>query len=312
MPYLLVLELTKYTGSFIDPLDVAFVDCLKALTGNVDERHATYQSWQVWEEFGALFHALRINALQIVYRRDVGHSFQVSKLFPGAVLRGCTQLVKLRPMTIQRCHDAFGSDMKLEVGVKGNSADQINWLTGGHVWLNADSGKGVDIFYALQCLETDCDYIIVTDQRKRVAGSNVGPVTAKNLLNAQRVPNLTNIPNLRIKQVCCLFNQLTRVKVDASDLPENSIVVALEQSDAYHATLWNHPAASPTVKLNSDPKTFIKMLFDGARADELAEAVVSRRAQRGFSSFDEFHEFAAAWEPTVKIVADAVDRVIFC
>lgn len=77
------------------------------MTKYVDRRVYGCEPWQLWEVFGACFHAARINSLLLLKEEEVS----VSRLFEGGTgAEGNTQ-VKLRPMEVFLTSDVLSKDL---------------------------------------------------------------------------------------------------------------------------------------------------------------------------------------------------------
>jgi len=59
----------------------------------------------------------------------------------------------------------------------------------------------------------------------------------------------------------------------------DSFVVSLSTTRTYHGCLTFHPASSPCVHINHDPKTLILMVMKGKKKDKAAERILIVRKQ---------------------------------
>jgi hypothetical protein len=310
IPYSILHELAEYTPeSFGHNYNEAignFILCIRGLIEKVDKLIYDKAPWQLWEVFGAYFHALRINSFIIV-----GHSVvKVKQLFKGAIVNGCEDEVELRPMQVMETTDKLSTDMSSPIiRRKGNDVERHDWLKEGLVIINGDGGEGVDVFFALKKKSLDA-YVLFTDQRKRVAGNNLGKIGASNLL--QKASIMPRILPANNTLVTCLFSCVVYANIRAEDLAENSIVVAYGQNQRYHGTLYTHPASSPFVKINTDPISYIQMLFSSKDKRKLAYAILAQRATKPFTTIDELVQFTNGQNVEANLIPDYEERVSFC
>ena len=272
----------------------------------VDELIYDKAPWQLWEVFGAYFHALRINSLIIV-----GHSVvEVKQLFKGAIISGCEDEAELRPMLVMETEDKFSTDMSSPmIGRKGNYNERHDWLKEGLMVINGEGGEGVDVFFALKKNSSD-GYVLFTDQRKRVGGNNLGQIGVSNLLKKASI--MPRILGANSTLIACLFSCVINANVSAVDLAKNSIVVAYGQNQRYHGTLWTHPASSPFVKINTDPISYIQMVLSGKDKRKLADTILRKRHAKIFTSNNELEDFVNDQKLEATLIGDFQQRVSFC
>jgi hypothetical protein len=72
--------------SDVTPAHSAFFECIKGFKRVVDDTLCTTVPWQLWEWFGAYFHALRINAHLILGTTSGKFSDLIA---PGSMQNGC-------------------------------------------------------------------------------------------------------------------------------------------------------------------------------------------------------------------------------
>ncbi|RKP18705.1 hypothetical protein ROZALSC1DRAFT_22966, partial [Rozella allomycis CSF55] len=85
IPYAIIHEIASYKpAEFSSRVIKRFIECLKGLVEKVDLLMYDKSPWQLWEVFGAYFHALRINAFLIIGRTTV----KARELFEGALING--------------------------------------------------------------------------------------------------------------------------------------------------------------------------------------------------------------------------------
>ena len=307
IPYAILHRISEYPVQlFQDNAVRCLILCIRGLIEKVDELIYDKAPWQLWEVFGAYFHALRINSI-IIVGRSVG---KVKRLFKGAIVNGCEDEVELRPMLVMETEDQFSADMSSPlISRKGHYRERHDWLKEGYVVINGDGGKGVDLFFALKKVNSPDGYVVFADQRKRVGGSNLGKVGVSNLLQkALIMPRFFTADSTLVR---CLFSCVTYAKIEADDLAGNSIVVAYGQNRKYHGTLWTHPASSPFIKINTDPLSYIKMVLSGKDKDKLAEAILERRKTVTFSSSAELGHFIHQRKFDATLIADSEERLSF-
>jgi hypothetical protein len=284
-------------SAFKDEAYKAFVSTLKSLIEKVDNLESDKAPWQLWEVFGAHFHALRINALIILKFEKVA----LLDLFKGALVNGCDQFVCLKTMDVIETEDKFNENLGDFVGVKGHYDDKRNWRQKGYVVLNGESGKGVDIFYCLDKSEEE-GQIVVTDQRKRISGS-LGAAKVGLLLEKARI----------MSSVVCLFSCFTTSSVERGNIPKDCCLVSYSQTRAYHGALWVHPAASPCINVNLASLSYLKMVFKGPGCDELCDNILKKRVKDKFRSIDDLKDFISAEKQKmyVDIREDSLERIVF-
>lgn len=141
---------------FKDEALKAFILTLRSFINKVDSLVYDKAPWQLWEVFGAHFHALRINALLILGFREVS----LLDLFSAALVNGCNQSIRLKPMYVIETEDEFNNKLGDDVGVKGHYDDKKNWRRDGWVVINGESGEGVDIFFCLDKCSNDGQIVI--------------------------------------------------------------------------------------------------------------------------------------------------------
>lgn len=306
IPYSFLHHIAKYNFTSEDPEVLrCFVVCIKGLIKQVDMLIYEKEPWQLWEVFGAYFHALRINSLLII-SNDI---IPISQVFKGALIKGCDYEVKLRPMVVVETTDKFLVEIPRNVGRKGNYFEQYDWFDQGVVVLNGEGGTGVDLFFALEKGNSK-EYVVFVDQRKRVAGNNLGPISVKKLLQkAEIMPVVVPAGSTLVKG---LFSCVTDSNVGLDDLIPDSIVVSYSQNELYHGTLWTHPAAYPFVRINTDTSASIQMLFKGKQKREMSAAILSERKKQKFTTVDDFKRFTDAQKLDTELITDFEPRISFC
>ncbi|KAF0707818.1 Aste57867_6533 [Aphanomyces stellatus] len=307
IPYSMFHRIARFNPqNYVNAAEKCFIVCIQGLIEKVDGRIYDKPQWSLWEDFGAYFHALRINAVIIIGKPVI----KVSELFMGALVSGCNEQVQLSPTKVMEYDEKFGSSIEAEIGRKWNSLEKFNWLTGGFVVINGENGRGVDIFFALKKRDSN-GYVVCLDQRNRVADTSLGSVGTMKLLSSAKIEP-TNLGALYepITVIPLLFSSLRPVNVQ--ELAEkNAVVVSYSQMEAYHHGLWLHPASSPCVNVNKDPVTYIKMVLTGNTSDvDIVATHIGANKKRKYESIEEFGAAMEEISPNVKLTNQ--ERIVFC
>jgi hypothetical protein len=136
-----------------------FVRCVAHLVALVD---ANREPWQKWEDFGAYYHAVRMNAYVLTGRASVD-----LKLFFKEVYDGPSKTVTLRKSLVVIAQEQLHSSSDLtRVAEANNSMFHVSATDPDtcYVFLNSTGGKGVDIFFLLETAREQ--QILILDQRK--------------------------------------------------------------------------------------------------------------------------------------------------
>jgi len=283
-----------------------FVRTLNQLTEKLDEQVYEIPPWMLWEKFGALFHACRINALQIIGKTTV----PFTDICSGALINGCTEEVILRPVVVIATCEKYGIDVDELIGEVGYPERKRNWVKGdegiGYVVINGANGEGVDIFFALpRCAKGG--YVVCVDQRKRVM-SSLGITQATVLLNKSDITPLCVPNSLLIKG---LFNMFPWFNSNSTTIPENSFLVCFNQTQAYHGSLALHQGSSPCINVNQEGQTAIQMLLKGVSSRKVATRIIKRRQTKIFTCINELSEFLQFYEDSAKLRKGAEERILF-
>ena len=265
-----------------------FARSISALSSKVDNHLFALEPWQLWEKFGACFHALRINALLVVEGKD-DMVCPLSEVFAGSLMDDKIKdsKVLLRPVEVVPTSEMFSADVGLEVNQSG-SLGKWKWLKGesedgknySYVLINGTNGKGVDIFFALQ-KAFGGGYFIITDQRKRVAANSISWATSKELCNkADIVPKCAGEGSEVIFGIFHVFPQII------AKLPPNCFVVGANETAKYHGCLTLHPASDPRIFVNSDHQSALACV-DGITV-VIAKEIIEKRRSQPFQSIDGF------------------------
>ena len=306
IPYAIFHFIAKITpGSTYSDAEKCFIHCVKGLINKVDSLMYEKPLWALWEVFGAYFHALRINSMIIVGRPVL----QLSELFTGALVRGCDVEVELLPTTVIQCDQNYRKDISATIGRRGYSLEKHNWLDEGLVVINGENGKGVDIFFSLK-KHADIGHIVCLDQRKRVAGPNLGEQSISNLLASTSIlPTSLEEHYGPITVVPLLFSCLRTTNIDELNV-ENGVVVTYNQTKVYHSGLWIHPASSPCVNVNTDPVSYISMVLSGPPKDvQTVASTLANQEQRRFTSIEGFREAVQNICANVNLFTE--ERIVF-
>ncbi len=290
VPYVLVTRVASMdSDEWNDRLAIrCFIQALEGLQEEVDMQFYRHEPWHLWELFGAFYHAARINALQITGKAVV----KFSKVCGGALVNGCAERVRLRPVRVFRAATTcqYGKDLGDEIAKAGHGHEKCHWISGdggiGSVVVNGSNGQGVDIFF---CFPTESvgNYVVCVDQRKRVAKALGTKVSADLIEYARALTPAVLKDATVIAGLCSMFPNYRR---DEATLPDNSFVVSRNCSNAYHGGLAGHPASRPFVTVNTDARAWIQM-FLCAKAPEVAKAICEQRARKPFQSFEELEVF---------------------
>jgi hypothetical protein len=322
VPYVIlhVLASTQENSQLL-PAYRAFHATVNMLLSLVDTKLYSSDPWQLWEFFGACFHALRINALLIVGDNQGKFSDLIA---PGSLNKGCDDEIELRPMRVFLAQEALSNHTTASIKQKYGSTP-CNWLEGeddgGFIVINFASGEGVDIWFSLKVKGED-KYIIVLDQRKREAGS-AGATTVsnyvKNALGVFPGKKATDgspvIPKVS-KIIVGLFSMLASANVEPNDLPADSFVISYPQHEVYHGQFCTHPAATPCISINSGFQTHLQLLkvrtSTNSRCikEDEAKWIVNERASQKWADFDSFWTAFQAEYPAITGFDDR-ERVVF-
>jgi hypothetical protein len=280
------------------------------LREEVDNHLFALEPWQLWERFGACFHALRINALLVA--ANVNEMIcQMDEVFAGSRMgRGLGESsVLLRPMDIMFTSEKFSEDLPLEIK-SSLSKNHFKWIKDvdldtklpfSRVVMNGSNGKGVDIFFALEKANHP-GYYLVTDQRKRVAVNSISENLLRGLVaKANVIPRCIDAPCEVVTGVFNVFPQTLPA------LPPNCFLVGANETESYHGCLALHPASDPRVYVNSDHESALA-LIDGVSSNT-AKKIVERREKQLFMDRDEFLTWLRE-ECKVELSADQKARLV--
>jgi len=281
------------------------VHCLKWLSDRVDKVMFDSPPWNLWEKFGACFHALRINSLCLIGYKSI----PFKQLCSGALVNGCDEEVDLQPVLVFESGEKYSTDLIESIPEYQYPQRQVNWLKGdgkqGFVVLNQSGGDGIDIFFSMKMTKKN-GFVICVDQRKREAAS-LGITKAEKYLTKEDIfPDfLKRDDNLKDSVLCRgLFSSFssygqgqTTKKQQNQQLPDNSFIVTYSNTKKYHNSLAFHPAASPCVNVNYDPISYIKLI---TTTDKAADAILLRRLHQKFVDMAEFEKFMEAGQHTIK------------
>jgi hypothetical protein len=254
--------------------------CLRYMLKHVDKRVYDCEPWQLWETFGACFHAARINSFQVLGVTQVN----ASRLFQGGIGSSGSIKVKLRPMKVFRSSDQLSNELGTKVRETGNTNHSRSWIgpdedETGVIVINGAGGKGVDVFFSFPIAHSETsectDYVLFLDQRKRVATDTMSASTAKGLIAKACEVYRHDGPT-----VVGLFSMFPRTEIPASDLPSNSFVISKKQTKTFHGGFWSHPAACPYVDIQEDNKTTLCLLLEGTndkKKEAAADEIIAKR-----------------------------------
>lgn len=282
-----------------------FVETLQYLIEKVDNSVYDKAPWELWETFGACFHALRVNALIVLGKTSV----KFSEIVSGTMVRKCEQMVNLRPVSVVHTSAQYSADLTDKLPVKAYPQKTFNWVSGtddSYIVINGENREGVDIFFALPLHEED-GYVVCVDQRKRVAGCTLGPKAAKTLLVKEyQLPSfLQGQKTVLVRGLCSLFphfcepergkqskeqwkRELRNWREQLASLPDDVFILSKTTTSQYHRSLAVHPAADPSVNINYDNITTVRMVVVGNTA---ITDVMERRKQKPFLKVGELEKF---------------------
>lgn len=223
-------------------------------------------------------------------------------LFKGALVNGCDQSVRLKPMYVVETDHVFSKDLGTLVRTKGHPNRRRNWRQDGWVVLNGQRGEGVDIFFCLDKSDGG-GQVVIADQRKHVSGT-LGASKIRKLAKKARVVPFVS--------VVCVFSCFPTTQLSREEIPTDCCVVSYSQTKAYHGAMWVHPAASPCINLNSVPISYLKMIFKGTDIDAFCQQIVKKRDKRKFHTMDEVKDFISAKKKKldVKVKAVELERIV--
>lgn len=280
--------------------------CLKYMREHVDNQVYDCEPWQLWETFGACFHAIRINSFLVLGSRTVS----VSQLFGVGSDKTSDITVQLRPVEVFRSADALSNELGVTLREATNATYTRQWIgenkgEAGVVVINGIGGAGVDVFFSLPLEHKDTakveNYMVFLDQRKRVATNTMALSTANDWIAKARAAYTDD------NTVVGLFSMFPRAEIPANDLPDVSFVISKAQTKAYHGSFWSHPAACPFVDLQEDNTTTLCLLLKGGNEVDrkaLAREIIARRTT-GRKVSDISSLAALAQEYGVGLVPDA-------
>jgi hypothetical protein len=235
---------------------------------------------QLWQAFGAHYHALRINSFLILGINEI----KISELFNGSVICGCNEKVFLKPMQVMETSDIYNEEIGAVISEKKNNYRR-NWIEDGWIVINGESGKGVDLFFSLKRCKLNSGYVVVTDQRNYSYG-NMDQMNLCDLVEKSKI-----LPKLCEESIniSCIFSHFSP-QMNHDYLPYNICFVSNSESRDYHGSLWFHPAASPNINVNNAPLSSLKMLFKGKDTEEFCQEILSTRAKRAILDVNEVEE----------------------
>jgi hypothetical protein len=209
-------------------VEARFVDNLASIVSMVG--NGAFQ-WKNWEDFGAHYHSLRMNALMLLGNVEV----PLSRLMLKA--GGLDIIVKLRQARVCRaavplCHD---TDLAA-VGEEGNSSSTRSSVDPHtcYVFLNGTNGEGVDIYFML--VTQSGDYVLIMDQRK-VRNETVRTATMNS--QAQKIANVapSSINGISIKYRLSFYYSAVADVSPSIELPVQHYVLGRDELVKYHGPL---------------------------------------------------------------------------
>jgi hypothetical protein len=241
--------------------------------------------WEQWERFGSHFHCVRMNALLAL-----GHgSVSLATLFPGAQYSSFAQsslFVTLRPAKVMKAQIPLSVDSNLE-SISGEQGS-VNLKDPKHcfVMLNADKGKGVDVFFLLPRADGE-GYVLILDERKRAASLTLSDKPIKSFSQRMSAVVPRNLENVTI--VRCLFASLSSFGKEKYVIPQGVLIFGKEELRIYHTSLAYHPAARCRINVHLADQTLLasglQEFMTKKIATECAAAIASVREGSMFLDF---------------------------
>mmetsp|Transcript_17739 Transcript_17739/g.26236 ORF Transcript_17739/g.26236 Transcript_17739/m.26236 type:complete len:741 (+) Transcript_17739:53-2275(+) len=226
------------------------------------------EPWQKWEQFGAYFHCLRINAYLWLGYEEIS----LKKLFYGdKSLHTSTQDIEviLRPAKIFFTNEKLSNDTNFDfIPEMYNSVRCVSLLSAEEcfVVVNGTDGKGVDIYFMLKNATPDDAPIIFLDRRKRESQSLTTGLISKYF---ELMPCF---PEKRVRVVKCLFSALASYGKCRVQRPSPQCVVLSKQElVGYHGSLSLHPCARCVIDPHSANKSQIVSILRPHMTDKDAK-----------------------------------------
>jgi hypothetical protein len=297
LPYPLYYFIADFDETKFDDLAMkSIITTLRSLIDKVDSLIYDKPLWELWERFGAHFHALRINSLLLLGNSEV----RVSQIFEGALLNDCNHVVRLKPMLVMETEEVFSENIGVEVGTRGFPNHTKNWVDDGWIVINGERGKGVDLFFCLERVDSP-GIVVITDQRKRIPGY-FGMKRIKAIVNKAKI-----VPKFHenVSMIACIFSCFSQTDLKFNQIPSESCLVSYNQSKDYHGS-------SPCININQAPISHIKTLFSGQDSTLLCDMLLQERnKRRKFKSLSEFQDFVKSNKLVVHFRKDFADRAVF-
>jgi hypothetical protein len=211
------------------------------------------EPWQKWEQFGAYFHCLRINAYMYLGYEHIS----LKKLFYGdKSLHASMQdtEVILRPARIFFSDEKLFNDTDFDsIPEQYNCTRTISLCSAEEcfVVVNGTNGKGVDIYFMLQSIIPADAPIIFLDQRQRESQSLTTGLISKYF------DLMPCFPDKDVRVVKCLFTALASYGKRRVQRPSQCVVLTRQELIRYHGSLSLHPCARCAVDPHSAKKSQI-------------------------------------------------------
>jgi len=208
--------------------------------------------------------------------------------------------VVLRPVKVFYTNEKFSSSIGKQIGQSRHEQHKINWIEGdegiGSIVMNGKNGKGVDIFFALQCKSEAENYVICVDQRKKqfhVSGNLLAHAAKECFDKADMHPSAkTCCKNILVRGLASnLLSFSGRVPYD------NCFMISYLNSVGFHSGLSVHPAVTGAINVNSNNQTALAMLISGPqeRRMKVSRLIMANIKEHGF-----FHNLVTLKEFLVK------------
>jgi hypothetical protein len=179
------------------------------------------------------------------------------------------------------------------------------------VFINAECGKGIDIFFALKRSDSN-GYVMILDQRKKEA-KKLGPTYLKNLsdlitssiptflqnnwlsemkfnLRKRFYPTSATPPlSQQVQFIPVIFSTWGIIGADRTEYPQNTCIYGWKQITKFLMPFTNHPAVTGMVDVNVINQSLLQVLL--AIDADTAKAVIAQREKKCFRSFASLEDF---------------------
>jgi len=238
----LTKQLAPSSSGKVDPLQAS----INTFITEVDERLMKDPDWVLWENFGACYHAMKINSfLRLGFKK-----IHLHQLHKGAVIHEEINDLQVCLKEVSLVRSSVPMNPKLPANLMrfkeyGNSFD---WSSGSFVVWNEHDGEGIDSWSCYHL--PDGKLVIDGDQRKAVSGK-LGTKPLADLVGNALAVLPTEIENKDIFRIVGVFSGKAE-QAKKLAFPKNAYVVTKEVSAKYHGIFSSYPPANPYISIN-DP-----------------------------------------------------------